>query len=89
MARRLARPGAVRLVSTETTGERISDTTMGASHQRKSGLSQATSALQAIPISTCEPCRRSASLQGVESSTRCGEFHCTDQPRKAALTNRL
>ena len=35
------------------------------------------------------PCRRIASLQGVASSSRCGEFHCTDQPRKAASTKRV
>ncbi len=86
MRRNAASPGPVRLVSTETGAERISDTTMGASHQRNAGSSQATSPVQSTPSSICEPCRRSASPQGVALSARCGDFHCTDQPRNAAVT---
>ena len=55
LLRRAANPGAVRLVNTETTGDSTSDTTIGANHQRKSGLSQATNAVQLIPINTWVP----------------------------------
>ena len=89
LLRRAAKPRPVRLVITATGADRISDTTIGASHQRKAASSQATSAVQSTPMTICEPCRRRASPQGVALSPRCGEFHCTDQPRKAAVTNTL
>ena len=64
LLRRAARPRPVRLVITDTGADRISDTTIGASHQRNAASNQATSAVQSTPMTICEPCRRRASPQG-------------------------
>ncbi|MCY1309304.1 hypothetical protein D9M70_593880 [compost metagenome] len=82
-------PSLTRLVITDTGIDSSSEPTMGDSHQRNSGSSQATSAAQATPSSVCGPWRRTASLHGVASSSRCGDFHTASQPRNAASTKRV
>ncbi|MCY1371280.1 hypothetical protein D9M69_584150 [compost metagenome] len=44
---------------------------------------------QKKPSKVCGPWRLTASLHGVESSSRCGEFQVAAQPRNAASTKRV
>ena len=80
-------PSVARLDSTDTNGDRISENTIGDSHHRKRRSSHAMPPAHTRPSNICEPWRRNASPQGVSSSSRCGEFHTTSQPRKALTTN--
>src|SRR5690606_1819516 len=83
------KPSLTRLEITDTGIDRINEPTIGTSHHRKLGFSQATSRAQARPNRVCGPWRRTASLHEVESSSRCGEFQVAAQPRNAASTKRV
>ena len=82
----MRRPTVARLEITETNGDRINEKTIGASQNRKRRSNHAIPTAHTNPNSSCEPWRLNASPQEVESSSRCGEFHTTSQPRNALTT---
>src|SRR5690606_23843519 len=82
-------PRPTRPEITDTGVDSINDPTIGTSQQRKPGCCQITNNAQQQPSKVCGPWRLTASLQGVESSSRCGEFQVAAQPRNAASTKRV